>query len=101
MNTYGIPRRDMREWASGKAIAAGMWLRLGFFGGLGVTIVALSRLFEHQGRVWSSLGLAVAGAALAALSVRRAWMLLQEDDATPDAGGASVPAGAVPKPATH
>jgi hypothetical protein len=101
MNTYGLPRReDMREWASGKAIAAGMWLRLGFFGGLGVCVVALSRLAEQHGRAWTSVGLALAGAALAVLSVRRAWVLLQDEASKADTV-AHVATGGVPEPVTR
>lgn len=67
---------SVRPRWDGPAVAAGIWLRLGAFGGAGVALGAVVGMIDGGVRVAPGLAAAAGGALLCAYSLRRAWCLL-------------------------
>ena len=90
---YQPPNMYQRPELHGKTgralVVCGLWMRLGFVGATAVA-VGVIQLFGSEASPLSAFALAAGGAALAALSWRRAHAALGEAD-EPAASIASVP----------
>ncbi len=86
METYYSPvTHDVHRRIAWPLIASGLWLRLGFVGASG-SVAAMIAMFTGDTGPWAALPLAIAGAALAAYSWRRALAVLERADTPAGAG---------------
>jgi len=102
MDGYNIyPGPELRGKTPWPLVASSLWLRLGFVGATGA-VVALTELYKGEADLLAALAWIFGGAWLAALSWRRAKVLLDRLDRleknTPEAVTSQV---AVPQTTTH
>jgi hypothetical protein len=74
-----LSRGDAHPELMSTAVAVGLWLRFGFFGGVGLVVVAIAHLVGGDSDRIALLALALAAAALAAFSLHRAWRIVNAD----------------------
>jgi hypothetical protein len=80
MEPHLIAHTPPRELRSSAAAAAGMWLRLGFLGGVGIAALAIAQLVSGEASLPLAVAASIGGSALAAFSLRRVWRLLIVDE---------------------
>ena len=102
MDGYNIyPGPELRGKTPWPLVASSLWLRLGFVGATGA-VVALIELYKGEADLLAALAWIFGGAWLAALSWRRAKVLLDRldllEENTPEAVTSQV---AVPQTTTH
>ena len=102
MDGYNIyPGPELRGKTPWPLVASSLWLRLGFVGATGA-VVALTELYKGEADLLAALAWIFGGAWLAALSWRRAKVLLDRldrlEENTPEAVTSQV---AIPQTATH
>jgi hypothetical protein len=76
-----LPPRPSRYEVSGAVIEASLWLRIGVFSGASIGIVGLLSLFRGDSGLALALASVIVGSALATLSTRRAFALLDRQSA--------------------
>jgi len=102
MDGYNVyPGPELRGKTPWPLVASSLWLRLGFVGATGA-VVALIELYKGEADLLAALAWIFGGAWLAALSWRRAKVLLDRldllEENTPEAVTSQV---AVPQTTTH